>query len=97
MPGGGAGQRCAQFNPQLGKVTLDPAVTADQHMIVRGQALSWEQLAQQRAKSPLHPVADHCIADFFGDGDPKAHLVMRIGVNQQHKSRPRHAQAPVCG
>ena len=66
-------------------------------LIVRGQPLCWEQLAQQRTKAPLHPVADHCVADFLGDGDAEAHPFVRVGVDQQHKTGTRHAQAPVCG
>ena len=97
VPGGGAGQRCDQFNTQLGKITLDPTVTADQHMIVRGEPLLRQQFAQQRAKSPLHPVADHRVADFLGDSDAIAHRSGIVGPDQQHEAGPCDAQAPVGG
>ena len=93
---GSARQCCAQFIAQPGKIALNPAVTADQHMIVCGQPKLREQFAQQCAKAALHPVANHRIADFSGDGDSEAYLIVRIGVNQQHKTGTRHAQAPVC-
>jgi hypothetical protein len=84
-----------QFGAEQREITLDPAFPPDQHMIGCSQAVLGEEIAQQFAEAPLHPVADYCIADSLGHSDPEAHLFSLIGMRQQHKAGARNPQAPV--
>ena len=88
-------QRGEQFGAEQCKIALDPALAPDQHMIGCGKAMLGQEIAQQLAEAPLHPVADHRIADSLGHGDPEAHLFPLVGAGEQHETGTRNAQAPV--
>ena len=80
---------------QQAKVTLNPTFTPDQNVIVAGQAMAGQQFTNQRTKPALHPVANHGIADFFGDSYAKPQTRAGIGADQQDKPRPSDSKAPV--
>ena len=95
LAGRSALQRGEQFGAEQRKISLDPAFAPDQHMIGRRKAVLGKEIAQQLAEAPLHPVADHRIADSLGHGDPEANLLRFIRAREQHKTGSRNAQAPV--
>ena len=88
-------QRGLQFCPQLRKVALHTALAPDHHVVVAGQAQRRQQITQQCAKPPLHPVAHHGITDPLGDGDAESLAPTPIGPRQQHKTGPRHPQTRI--
>lgn len=95
-----AAQSIAKLLCHRRKIALNPARSADQHMVMVRQRPSGpllrQGMAQKLAKAPLHPVAHHGIADFLGDGDPIAYASAPIGPGQQHKSGLGIAQ-PLIG
>jgi hypothetical protein len=85
-----------KFALEGGKVTLDPARTTYQNMVMILQAVFGKNSAEDFAKSTLHAVANDGIADLFRNGDPEPFTVAAIRARQQHKSGPSITQAPVC-
>ena len=78
--GRSAFQCSAQFGAQQRKIALDPAFAPDQHMIGCGEAVLGEEIAQQLAEAPLHPVADNRVADSFGNSYAKPDLLRLVGA-----------------
>jgi len=64
-------------------------------VVVIGQTMLGQLIAQQHPKTPLHPVADDCIADPLRHSDAVAPTAPAIGLSQQHKTGPRNAQAVI--
>ena len=84
LAGGGTRERLAELAPQQREVALHPAIAADQHMVVVGEALGEQRGAQQLAEAPLHPVAHDRVADLLGNGDPEAQTAPAVRMSEQH-------------
>jgi hypothetical protein len=92
-------QSLCHLRPQVPKIPFYSAVTSNQYMVRAGPALVGEQFARQLTKTPSHPVADHSIADFFGDGDPQpfGRIIVAPVKHQQNKTGGGVSLPPVGG
>jgi len=98
-------QGLGQFAAHAAEIAFDPAFSSDQDVVMIGQAGTGQCFAQQFAKAPLHPVANHRITDLLRYRDAVTHapaltdtfIANAIGVGKQHKSRPRDAQPAIGG
>ncbi len=97
LAGVGFRQRAGQFLPQPAEFPFDPAFAADQDMIVIRQPFLWQRIAEQFTEPPLHPVADHRVADLLGDGNAESLALPLVGVSQQNETGTCNTQAPVRG
>jgi len=68
-------------------------------MVGAGKTLFGYELARQRAKAPLHAVADDGAADLLGNCEADAHRWVRIlaVADEQDETGHRRAQAAVRG
>lgn len=89
-------QRFIEFSGHSLKITLYSARAPDKHMVMIGNCAFGKGAAQKLTKAPFHPVAYNRIADFFGNGDAKAHPLAPIGPGQKHKASASIAQ-PLIG
>ena len=97
LPSSSARKRCGKFNAQSGEVAFDTAVAADQNVVVIGQPLFGQRGTEQLPEAALHAVANHRIADLFGDGDAVAFAQPPIRMGQKHETGTCDTQAPVSG
>lgn len=74
---------------QLGKIAIRCRFSGNEHVIVPGSAALIERLSGDFAQPPLGPVADHCIADFFGrrKADPNPLAAIRFDLHQNAWAR----------
>jgi hypothetical protein len=82
---------------KIAEVALDPAATADHHMVGAGIALCGQNLAGEGAEAALHPVAHDRSANLFADGEanaPKRVAIVTI-ANEEHESGCRRAPSGV--
>jgi hypothetical protein len=75
------------------EIPLDTPGAADHHVVGAGNAISRDDLASERSKAPLHPVAHDGSADFFGDCETDAHrgvaiLALADQQNESGRGRP---------
>src|SRR4029453_10746737 len=82
-----------QFGGQAGVVPLDPAFTADQHMVGAGDAMIRQGFASEGAEAPLHPVADHRIADLLRHSEADAHRRVVIAARADEQDEAGHGGA----
>ncbi len=76
-------------------------LTANHDMIRSDYTILRECFCQKRAKSALHPVAGHRVADFFCYGDAVANsfrndgMIFRALICQQHETRRHESLAAI--
>ena len=100
-----------KFGTQLRKITFNTAFATDQHVVGTSDALMWQNITQQRAKTPFHAIARDRIADLARNGHSKPRPI-RFGTTgsdsitcdngtsarfyQQHKAGPCDPDSMVC-
>jgi hypothetical protein len=89
----------AQILGKLAEIPLDPALPADQDMVGAGDSRFGQHRAGKLAETSLHPVADHRIAHFLGDGEAEPHrrIAVRPHAHQQDEAGHGRAKAAVRG
>ena len=89
-------QSIGEFGAEQAEVALDPAGTADHHMVGARTALRRHDLSGKGAEAALHAVADDRAADFLGDGEAHAHRRVRILAVTDEQDEAGRGQAPAA-
>jgi hypothetical protein len=86
-------KRLSEIVTEQGEIAFDPALAADQDMIGTFMARLRKDRAGQLAEAPLHPVADHRIADLLGNGEAETQRRVAIVPRAHEEDEAGHRRA----
>jgi hypothetical protein len=87
-------QGAQKLRAHQAEVALDAPGAADHHMVGARLSLGRNDLAGERAKAPLHAVADDRSADLLGYSEADAHRRIRILTIADEKDKAGRGRAP---
>jgi len=86
-------KRFPQIVSEQGEIALDPALAADQDMVGAFMASLRQDRAGKLAEAPLHPVANHRIADLLGNGEAETHRRVAVVPRADEEDEAGHRRA----
>ena len=83
--------------PERFEIPLDPAGTADKHMVRPGKTVGGHDFARELPQPPLHPVAGHGVADLAADreADPNPGVAVTAIADEEDETGSRRAPTGV--